>query len=462
MEEEDEFADSIHVYNVEGDDVSPKVLSTKPAPTDAATSTSTLASNQGSQSLDTDTQRIVESAGERDSSAANVVGAQQKPAAKIAASDRPQEAADRPIAASDPSESIANNEKPNTMIMRDPAQNNDAAMTHQNPIIILASAAAGAAANAMTAQITQQPLPSRQSNPIPATRQTPMLAQAAPLPMAPRLPQNMQTTVHVVSAAAAGPSEPEQPPRKPTNVPVIPISSIETQVCKAARLVAVELEHGGWPEARPGTHLQAAAAVEEFAKTIFLPNLLRNHGAQNLPSNKRVFLASMLALREVLTQNASRIFQLDSVPVKEQISDQMVASGNKRRKRQDKEEEREYMAQLLATSVIFAAIQSLPEAHSYLPRFTEMMDSYDAGSDEFCSCMERLDGGQKGIMPNTKELKKEENVAWKVSYNRAREVHPVISRASRRMEHQSESSHIIKVPRPNTVFISMAEDCSKR
>ena len=92
-----------------------------------------------------------------------------------------------------------------------------------------------------------------------------------------------------------------------------------------------------------------------------------------------------------------------------------------------------------------------------------MMDSYDTASDEFASRMNRLDGRHQGVMLNGKKLKNEENVAWKVSYNRARELHPVVCRNNRRMEQRSEMTHhIVQIPKPNALFVSMVEESSKK
>ena len=240
---------------------------------------------------------------------------------------------------------------------------------------------------------------------------------------------------------------------------VIPISSIETQVSMAARLVAQELENGGWPEVSPGARQQAAVALEEFARIMFLPNLLQGANNSAAPSNERVFLATMLALREVLTQNAERIFVIQDVPRQgEEERNNDAGPGNKRRKRHRDIEERQYMAQLYATGVIFAAIQSMPEAKSYLSKFTQIMDSYDTGDDDCASYMERVDGRHQGVLPNGKQLKNEENVAWRVSYNRVRDLHPVIRHNRQRVEQQLDPSDSrIDVPPPNAVLVSMVE-----
>lgn len=252
---------------------------------------------------------------------------------------------------------------------------------------------------------------------------------------------------------------------KAKNVLAIPISPIETQVHRAARLVAVELEYGAWPEESPGARRKAASALQEFAKTIFLPNLLAHQqdpATASAPDYERVFLSTMLALREVLTQNASRIFSIENVALNDnEVKDDRkdTEPGAKRRKRSSQEEERQYMAQQLATGVVFAAIQSMetPEAESYLQHFMEIVDLYDTGDDEFVSCMQPRNGRHTGVTPNLKTLSGQENVAWRVSFNRARQVHPVVCRS----RNGSNISNAIDVPSPNTVFIALVEDQMK-
>jgi hypothetical protein len=268
------------------------------------------------------------------------------------------------------------------------------------------------------------------------------------------------------------PTKKERSPEKPVvaavskpDAMIIPVSSVETQVCKAARLVAQELVYGGWPEVKTGARHQAAVALEEFARTVFLPNMLQEsrEGASD-----RVFLATMLALREVLTQNADRIFYIEK-----QIGGELQddAPGGGRRKVRCQEEERQYMAQLFATGVVFAAFQSLTrkESEAYTLQFSKMMDSYDMGHDDFASCMKPLDGRHQGVQPNMSLLDSTENVVWKMSYNRAREAHPVLRRSRHRREVErlrglglpsTSEPYTVEVPTPNAVLVSMVEKLS--
>ena len=245
---------------------------------------------------------------------------------------------------------------------------------------------------------------------------------------------------------------------------VVPILTVETQVQKAARLMAVELQHGDWPEVIPGALERAAVSLEAFAKTIFLPYM---KGANATP--ERSFLATLLALREVLAQNADRIFVMDSVPPNGEPSDDKSAPTNRTRQDgQAQEEERSYMAQLYATGVALAAIQALDpnEAEPLTRQFTQMIDSYDTGDGEFSSCMEPMDGRHRGIMPTGKALSQEENLSWKVGFNTARAEHPVMKRNQHRLRRQQKQRmgfHVppepptIEIPCPNAVLVSILE-----
>lgn len=251
---------------------------------------------------------------------------------------------------------------------------------------------------------------------------------------------------------------------------VVPVSSVEAQVCRAARLIAQELEHGGWPEVSFGSRRLAAVALEEFATTIFLPNVLQESNAAP-SSSESVFLATMLALREVLTQNAKRIFVIEKVPLEpHELQSFMSAPGAARRETEREEEEEQYVSQLLSTGVVLSTVQRLEkrDAEKYTSKFTQIMDSYDSGHGEFASMMEPMDGSHQGVQPDQTVLSNEENAAWKVAYNRANEAHPVLRKHGRTCQEEQrcqlglplprESKKAqVNVPTPNAVLVSMVE-----
>ena len=73
-----------------------------------------------------------------------------------------------------------------------------------------------------------------------------------------------------------------------------------------------------------------------------------------------------------------------------------------------------------------------------LNEFLRAIKLYDTAHDEFASCLERADGRCNVVLPNGAALGREENVVWRVSFNQARDSHPLI-RGKRRRERRSRS-----------------------
>lgn len=205
----------------------------------------------------------------------------------------------------------------------------------------------------------------------------------------------------------------------------------------------------------------AASAIERFALEIVLPSLLsagvgeNKDGGGNPSHGHRVYMATLLALREVLCINAESIFFCDGESPsyhhceKEVCAEQLGARagtellpGEARRIIRNNREEKAFRSQLLATGVILSAIQRLdPEVSSVLSSyFLDTVEKYDMADEEFTSCLERADGRSKCVTPDGRVMGREENVAWRVSFNRAREAHPLI-RTHERLEAQSRKAY---------------------
>lgn len=205
----------------------------------------------------------------------------------------------------------------------------------------------------------------------------------------------------------------------------------------------------------------AASAIERFALEIVLPSLVsagvgENKDGGGTPSHgHRVYMAALLALREVLCINAESIFFGDGESPslhqceKELCAEQLGARagteflpGDARRTARNNREEKAFRSQLLATGVILSAIQRLdPEVSSVLSSyFLDTVEKYDMADEEFTSCLERADGRSKCVTPDGRVMGREENVAWRVSFNRAREAHPLI-RTHEMLEAQSRKAY---------------------
>lgn len=205
-------------------------------------------------------------------------------------------------------------------------------------------------------------------------------------------------------------------------------------VHQASRLVAQNLRL--FPEASPGVHLQAAVAIETFGKKVFLPYIQAAHSRQQTAARNsraplemnhdRVFYATLLALREVLAQNAHTFFQF-STP-SEETSSKDVA---------DDQEEQDYAKILMATTIVISACQAAGKNVESLLEAVEVGDMPAPRAQQSWSCR----------MPNNKMKHREDALAWKVGYNMAH---------SLRVK-QNEADHRVALPKPTAVYMSIVE-----
>jgi hypothetical protein len=262
-------------------------------------------------------------------------------------------------------------------------------------------------------------------------------------------------------------------------------------VC-ASKYVGNELEHGMWPSPfmsgevqKEHAHKQhmkvVAATLNDFARRVLLPTLQQPGVDQEEPislqhlrrptSGKppprtlpQAFFATLLALREVMTQNAERIFGKDCLEDAEDDGD-ASSSHRKRRRGVMNQEERMYLARTLATGVSIAAIERCLPAHAdrMVENFLEMVSAYDNGDDDFTvPTRTNLDNNVvQCVLPNGKRLQPEEQVAQSVSFDQARKQHPLtqqqLERTWNNNYHKSKKQLMIRVPNVTACHISMVE-----
>mmetsp|Transcript_16650 Transcript_16650/g.27599 ORF Transcript_16650/g.27599 Transcript_16650/m.27599 type:complete len:360 (-) Transcript_16650:1677-2756(-) len=225
----------------------------------------------------------------------------------------------------------------------------------------------------------------------------------------------------------------------PTEAEECHVNCIPTYaVHKASRLVAQNLRL--FPEASPGVHLQAAVAIETFGKQVFLPYILaarsvkeqeqqslsnRNHTTLILDDD-RIFYATLMALREVLAQNAHTFFQL-STP-SEETSLENIA---------DNEEEQVYAKLLMATTIVIAACMAADKDVETLMETVKEgeMPAPRARSSSYCKT------------PDNKIKQRQDALTWKVGYN--------VAHTMRSKRH--ETDHRVSLPKPTAVYMSIVE-----
>ena len=205
------------------------------------------------------------------------------------------------------------------------------------------------------------------------------------------------------------------------------------------------------PEASPFGHLQGAVVLEHFGRQVFLPYILAQQQQQQqqqavtTPSarariDERIFYATLLALREVLAQNAEQFFTLPTV--RDQSDDPLS--------QEDIEEEEAYGKLLLATAIVMAACQDAGKDEHLLfqymlndnfpavratPRMTLRTPSASAADGTTTA----VGGG--GV------LGEKEAVAFKAGYNVA-----LAKRAAAAKENRTS------IPEPTACWVSVVEE----
>lgn len=336
--------------------------------------------------------------------------------------------------------------------------------------------------------LTKKPTKEKPATKKPSSTSTTAVPRKPPPPVVP--PPVGQPT-----AAAAAPS-PVPPPVAVPNIPAaaqkdpmtpvhiqqalgVPLTSRQSECWKAVALVKAELLSHVWPTSAQQVYA-IAAAMEHFMREIFLPHLFTT---VDCPRSTRPFLAALLVLRELMSQNANTFFPCSDHELVEgdEVDDLFTTQqgdtqhpGHARRRGQDTEEERAYHAKMYATAVIFSALGRLGEgAEAYTQELTGLIEKYDQGHDEFSSCLPPADGRVQGVLPNAQgqPMEVHENVAWKVSYNQARKEHPLI--VQKEQDTQESQAHQrgvavprrvkrIQVPQPNACYVAMVENHHSR
>jgi len=224
-----------------------------------------------------------------------------------------------------------------------------------------------------------------------------------------------------------------------------------------------------------------AAAIENFATEIIIPSLnSAGVGERNSKDKRydykatddRVFLSTMLSLRELLILNADSIF-FDRSPEDKHVRsslDPSLSPVEKRRKLRHEKQEIALLSQIISTTVIISTFERLDStlSKSLVEQFSAAVTKYDNADTEFSSCLERADGQALGVHPDGRMLNGGENIAWRVSFNHSRDNHPLIKACLRRKINnyigqsittniESQKEHYIANPSPTASFVSVVE-----
>ena len=207
---------------------------------------------------------------------------------------------------------------------------------------------------------------------------------------------------------------------------MIPFSPLHGQVWRAVRLVGEEIRTGVWPLAKRELKISLPVVLEQFIREIFLPYLQGKEAVEDRP-----YVATMLALREVMTQNGKELFRMD-----------LDDPSNM---------EEDYCAQLLATSIILAANGRQTEENQDLLAFVE---AYDGGAPEFKDALTPMAASIAAGGGGT-QLSRDEALVWKVAYNMARDKHPLM-RVKGVTKGRNKTTP--SLPKPTACFVAMVEE----
>jgi len=220
----------------------------------------------------------------------------------------------------------------------------------------------------------------------------------------------------------------------------------------------------------------AAEAIEKFATDIIVPSFESAGVGKVAMSNTsklwdhRVFVATMLSLRELLTVNAEKIF-FGNCKFSLLHSDKnhlQLDPGEKKRQLNLYKEERALCSIIVSSAVIISTCKRARNTYdTILEEVLDAMARYDANHEDFISCLKKADGCTLGVNPNGNVLGKEENIAYRVSFNTCFAEHP-LNLAHQRQHALSKISKVPKigndnlqnqiiVPLPNACHLSVID-----
>jgi len=265
-------------------------------------------------------------------------------------------------------------------------------------------------------------------------------------------------------------SVPSLPPTRKEKIGLVISSALEETVQRATGLVTSEIIAGTWShisqyfpslEKDPNEHeitkiidrkdlITFACVVEEFAKEMILPSFMVAGVNECKESLDRIFIGTLIALREVLMLNSDSIFFIS----RSESSNSTQRAKNQRKK---------FQSYVLATGLVAAAIGRLDnDADAMIESFKKAIEEYDRSHESFSKHLHKLDSRTAGIRPDGKYLSKEENTAWRIAYNNAREDHPLVKYGNLNENHSFLTSPRprLSIPKPTACSVFMVQQNS--
>ena len=184
--------------------------------------------------------------------------------------------------------------------------------------------------------------------------------------------------------------------------------------------------------------------------------------------SSKPFVGTLIAFREILTQNSLNIFgkQFLSQAVGGAASASSNPGGSKKSKDiaiAERQEEIAHAAKMISTSIIVAVIERYMmefgdgNVDSAMNMFFRTINAYDEGHEEFASHLHPEEGNVRGVLPNGQYLDEEEDIARSASYNVAVKRHPlVVLNEERKLI--GKKRKLFRIPGSNACYVAFVKD----
>ncbi|KAL7534584.1 hypothetical protein ACHAWF_004875 [Thalassiosira exigua] len=156
-------------------------------------------------------------------------------------------------------------------------------------------------------------------------------------------------------------------------------------------------------------------AVKRFVLEVYCPFLISAKKSSGIktPNSERIAISTLLAIRDMLIMNAEHFFRFSAL---------------KRPSVHGAADDKVYLSHALANAIVRNVAKRLPKVQ--LAQFSRAVQNYDTKSDEFQFSLAYANAGSTLVRREGGIIGAEESLLAKVSFNYARERHPLLSTKS--------------------------------
>lgn len=241
------------------------------------------------------------------------------------------------------------------------------------------------------------------------------------------------------------------------------VEEVSLRILQVVNLVSETLQNGLWPspyrsleqsenddktdppqtkESRYMMHKEhmciVSASLCQFARDVLIPSFTADSRPPlSKETETRIVLGTLLALRQVLTQNAKNMFGPKVFITGQESNFGWTESEIELYGECSDEFARQaavFSARVLATAVCVAALEALPSEMSepLIADFLRYTTQYDFGDEQFRQYLPHIDERVRPVLTTDQPLDEGDQKAWRVSFNLHREIHALV------MEHRRQ------------------------